>query len=252
MSRILWKASPFFKARGSNPLDMVVIHHIGSKNGKIYSIEGTITWFTDTEVHRNKETGKIENAVSAHYAIPREAHTDYDIVQFVKDTDVAYHAGDSQWAINGKTRKYINQYSIGIELEGDGNVFEYTDFQYDTLISLVKDLMSKHNIPEQNIVGHEDISPGRKVDPGKLFDWKRLRQGVAPTISVISTPPISSGSVAPSATPSAAPPSPPAPKMPDDQFYMGGGKNKDGKRPNFLIALLQAILQMFVGASKKS
>ena len=179
-----WLPSPFFKSRGNYPLDTIVIHHIGSKNQKLYSVGGTLTWFTDEEVHRNKETGKIENKVSAHYVIPREPHKGNDLYHLVKDEDIAYHAGVSQWTYNDKLRKYINRYSIGIELEGDGNVFFYTDFQYEVLIWLIKDYIKKYNIDEANIVGHEDISPGRKVDPGKFFDWKRLRSKLTPPITV--------------------------------------------------------------------
>ena len=234
MNKILWKPSPFCKSRGNYPLDMIIIHHIGSKNGKLFSIEGTITWFTSIDAHKNPQTGAIENQVSAHYAIPRTTHTDYDVVQFVKDIDIAYHAGDSQWVVDGKTRKFINSYSIGIELEGDGNLVEYTDYQYSTLIELVKSLADRYKIPENNIVGHEDIAPSRKIDPGKLFDWMRLRKGInIPVPTVVSTsigPQSSSMSVE---------------KVPDDQFYMGGGTNKDGKRPNLFEFIIEAIKSLF-------
>jgi N-acetyl-anhydromuramyl-L-alanine amidase AmpD len=179
-----WLPSPFFKSRGNFPLDMVVIHHIGSQNKKLYSVGGTLTWFTNEEVHRNKQTGKIENKVSAHYVIPRETHKGNDLYHLVKDEDIAYHAGVSQWTVNDKLRKYINRYSIGIELEGDGNIAYYTDFQYEVLTWLIKDIISKYDIKEQNIVGHEDIAPGRKVDPGKFFDWKKLRSKLSPPIII--------------------------------------------------------------------
>lgn len=180
-----WLPSPFYEKRGNYPLDMIIIHHIGSNNGKLYTVKGTLTWFTDIEVHRNKETGKIENKVSAHYVIPRQTHENNDLYHLVKDIDIAYHAGESQWIVNGKLRKYINRYSIGIELEGDGNLIEYTNFQYDVLIWLIKDLMKNYNIPEELILGHEDIAPGRKVDPGKLFNWKRLRSALSSSSTII-------------------------------------------------------------------
>jgi N-acetyl-anhydromuramyl-L-alanine amidase AmpD len=149
----------------------------------------------------------------------------------VKDTDIAYHAGESQWVVDGKTRKYINNYSIGIELEGDGNLVEYTDFQYDTLIELVKTLKDKYKITENNIVGHEDIAPTRKVDPGKFFDWMHLRKGISP--SVITAP-------------VAAPTVPPViEKLPDEQFFMRGGTNKDGRRPGWFASLLKILLGLF-------
>jgi N-acetyl-anhydromuramoyl-L-alanine amidase len=174
--------TPFKKSRGNYPLDTVVIHHIGSSKGKLYGVKGTITWFTNLEVHRNKETGKIENQVSAHYVIPREPYRGADVVQHAKHEDITYHAGRSSWKYKDNTKKVgLNKYSIGIELAGDGNLVAYTEFQYETLIELLKEIISEHNIPVENIVGHEDISPGRKVDPGKFFEWGRVRDALMKT-----------------------------------------------------------------------
>lgn len=178
MYRKLKLSSPFYSSRGENPLDMIVIHHIGSRDGKLYGVRGTITWFTNEEVHRNKKTGKIENKVSAHYIIPRSPYKEHEVIQCVEDKDVAWHAGRSEWVVGGKLRKGINKYSIGIELEGDGNLVEYTEFQYRVLAELIKDLMADHGISADNIVGHEDISPRRKVDPGEKFDWVRLKKDI--------------------------------------------------------------------------
>jgi AmpD protein len=182
-----WIPSPFIHERPAGcPLDMIVIHHIGSKNGKLYTISGTIAWFTNESLHVNKTTGVVENRVSAHYIIPRSIYEKQtDMIALVKHEEVAYHAGDSSWTVNGVTRSNINNYSIGIELEGDGNAIEYTDFQYDRLTKLVKELMQKYNITDANIVGHEDIAPGRKTDPGIFFDWKRLRVSIAPKIQIV-------------------------------------------------------------------
>jgi N-acetyl-anhydromuramyl-L-alanine amidase AmpD len=223
---------------------MIVIHHIGSKEGKLYGVGGTLTWFTNTEVHKNPKTGVIENKVSAHYIIPREEYKNSDVIHLVNHADIAYHAGYSQWLVDGKTRKSINNYSIGIELEGDGNFVDYTDFQYETLIELIKDITALHDIPESNIVGHEDVSPGRKVDPGKLFDWKRLRKGLTPSVlftpngpytEVTVTPdeptPVSSGIIAP-------------PTL-DEINVMGGGENSVGKPGNFISTFLKLIQKIF-------
>ncbi len=229
-----WIPSPFFSARGNKPIDMLIIHHIGSDNGKIYSISGTISWFTDEKTHLNPTTGKIENPVSAHYIIPREPYKGYDVIQVVKDADIAFHAGDSKWTVQGLERRYINQYSIGIELEGDGNVFEYTEYQYEILIELTKQLMAAHNIPEENILGHEDIAPGRKVDPGKLFDWKKYRQALTPeVITNVAAPAIPVlNNIAP-------------PKVPDEKIYKESGTNNAGKSANFFSYLLSVILRFF-------
>lgn len=173
-----WIESPFFEERKSYPLDMIIIHHLGSLNNELYTISGALSWFTDESLHLNPSSGLIENKVSAHYVIPRKKHDDNDLYYLVKEENIAYHAGISQWVVNGKMRKYLNKYSIGIDLEGDGNLIEYTDYQYDVLIWLIKDLMNSYSIPESNIVGHEDVVVGKKIDPGMYFDWKKLRTAI--------------------------------------------------------------------------
>lgn len=247
MVRKLFIQSPFYQSRGSNPVDMIVIHHIGSSSGKIFSVEGAIKWFTDVETHRNKDTGKVENPVSAHYIIPRKPYKDqYDTIQTVKDEDIAWHAGDSTWAFKGKSRRYINKYSIGIELEGDGNAFEYTDYQYGVLVELVSELVKKFNISENNVVGHEDIAPQRKVDPGRMFDWKKLRMGVYHV-----TPVTTLGT----ATPQVDPPPPmvsnpsvvtvaPIVHYTTDPIKMQGGKNSVGKSSSILDILIKIIIKL--------
>ena len=89
------------------------------------------------------------------------------IVQFVPFDLAAWHAGVS----NFKGRDNCNQFSIGIELEGTDNA-KYTKEQYDSLVRVTKILMSKFpEIKKENIVGHSDIAPERKTDPGESFDW---------------------------------------------------------------------------------
>jgi N-acetyl-anhydromuramyl-L-alanine amidase AmpD len=200
-----WIPSPFFYARPTNcPLDMIVIHHIGSKDGSLYSVDGAVAWFTNEKIHVNPKTGKIENKVSAHYIIPRDTYdVQTDMIALVKEEDVALHAGESSWKVDGVVRTRINNYSVGIELEGDGNLVEYTDFQYERLAELVRELCEKHGIKENNIVGHEDVAPDRKVDPGRMFDWKRLRTDIAPKVQVVVTKPA---------------------RLPTGDFYMGSGE----------------------------
>lgn len=256
-----WLPSPFFMSRGNYPLDMIVIHHIGSQNGKLYSVKGTLTWFTDVNVHKNKETGKIENQVSAHYVLPRAQHDGNDVYSLVKDTDIAYHAGESQWIVDGKLRKFINRYSIGIEMEGDGNLVEYTDYQYEVFAWLVKNLMDQYNIPESNIVGHEDIAPKRKVDPGKLFDWKKFRSMINPPIIINTTenPPENTGvkETIPEAsntqsvsetTPTPSTTQAPIATTKEEPFFMGDGSKTHGG----LMQLILSIVSLFSGKSKSS
>ena len=90
----------------------------------------------------------------------------------------AWHAGDSQW----RGRTWLNASSIGIELvnEGyrdgaDGRQWQpYSEAQISALIALLKDIVQRHHLPVDSIIGHSDIAPQRKVDPGPLFPWKRL------------------------------------------------------------------------------
>lgn len=107
--------------------------------------------------------------VSAHYLIKENG----EIFQLVKDENVAWHAGKSSW--HKKDR--LNQNSIGIELDNLGNK-EFTKDQMDSCIELCKDLAEKYNIPKENFIGHSDVAPERKIDPGIFFNWKLLsKQG---------------------------------------------------------------------------
>ena len=103
--------------------------------------------------------------VSAHFLIRRDG----ELVQFVATNKRAWHAGQSCF----NNRDNVNDFSIGVELEGiDDGPFE--DAQYDTLVRLTQVLMSAYPaIKKQNVVAHSDIAPGRKTDPGDLFDWAR-------------------------------------------------------------------------------
>lgn len=101
--------------------------------------------------------------VSAHFLVRRDGA----LVQFVRCADRAWHAGASCWA--GAAR--CNDFSIGIELEGVDDE-PYEDAQYDTLVALVAALRARY--PIEDVVGHSDIAPGRKTDPGPAFDWARL------------------------------------------------------------------------------
>jgi len=102
--------------------------------------------------------------VSAHFLIRRGGR----ITQFVPCGKRAWHAGASCYA----GRERCNDFSIGIELEGTGDT-AYTDPQYEALAALIGALRARY--PIADVVGHSDIAPGRKFDPGPSFDWERLR-----------------------------------------------------------------------------
>lgn len=102
--------------------------------------------------------------VSSHFVVRRSG----ELLQFVATTERAWHAGRSLW----RGRPECNDYSVGIELEGlEGESFE--GVQYERLAELLRALKRQHSVSE--VVGHEHVAPGRKIDPGPGFDWVRLR-----------------------------------------------------------------------------
>ena len=107
--------------------------------------------------------------VSSHYLISRTGK----IIQLVKDNNIAWHAGISNWF----KFKNLNKNSIGIELENKGHQYGYQAFpskQIVQLIKILKILKRKFKIKNVNITGHSDVAPNRKIDPGEKFPWKKL------------------------------------------------------------------------------
>jgi len=107
--------------------------------------------------------------VSSHYLISQNGK----VYQLVMDNRIAWHAGKSCW---GKY-KNLNKSSIGIEMVNKGHKFGYTNFkkkQLSNLIKICQNLIKKYKIKKPNIVGHSDIAPLRKLDPGEKFPWKKL------------------------------------------------------------------------------
>ncbi|WP_066556032.1 N-acetylmuramoyl-L-alanine amidase [Croceicoccus bisphenolivorans] len=110
-----------------------------------------------------------DSKVSAHYCITRGGK----IVQMVEEEKRAWHAGRSYW----RGQSDVNSASIGIELDNPGHTWGYEHFpedQMQVLIRLLNDIVKRHDIPRANIVGHSDVAPARKDDPGEKFDWDRL------------------------------------------------------------------------------
>ena len=103
--------------------------------------------------------------VSAHYLVTREG----EIFRLVDEDKRAWHAGEGRWA--GKDD--INSRSIGIELDNDGES-AFPDAQMEALEWLLGDIMERHEIEPKSIIAHSDMAPGRKIDPGRMFDWQRL------------------------------------------------------------------------------
>jgi len=157
--------SPNCDARPDDPApSLIVIHNISLPPDE-FGGPGVIELFTnqlDPSTHPYYAT-IAELKVSAHFFIRRDG----EIIQFVSCTERAWHAGASTW----RGRERCNDFSIGIELEGSDTT-PFTDAQYAQLASLTATLKSTY--PILDIVGHADIAPGRKTDPGPHFDWTRL------------------------------------------------------------------------------
>ncbi|KZX78040.1 N-acetyl-anhydromuranmyl-L-alanine amidase [Oleiphilus sp. HI0009] len=159
--------SPNFNQRpdGSEP-SLLVIHNISLPPG-VYGGNEVDDFFLnrlDHDMHPFfDEIRGVE--VSAHFYIRRDGR----VTQFVSCLDRAWHAGVSTFC----GRENCNDYSIGVELEGqDDDAF--TDAQYESLVHLTRALMDEYPIvSKDNIVGHSDIAPERKTDPGPMFDWNR-------------------------------------------------------------------------------
>ena len=147
--------SPNFnsKKRPNKQIRFIVLHYTGmrSENAAI-----------------NKLTN-IQSQVASHYLITRNGK----IINLVPDLYIAWHAGISSW----KTLNSLNKNSIGIEITNPGHQFGYKKFsknQINSLINLSKFLIKKYKINKRNILGHSDIAPDRKKDPGEKFPWEYL------------------------------------------------------------------------------
>jgi len=159
--------SPNFDARPQAvPVTLVVLHSISLPPGEFGgdAIERLFSNRLDWNAHPYYE-GIRGLKVSAHFLIRRSGQT----LQFVSCEDRAWHAGRSAW----RGQADCNRYSVGIELEGlEGSTFEPA--QYVSLARLLRALARQY--PIQEVVGHEDVAPGRKSDPGAGFDWQQLRR----------------------------------------------------------------------------
>jgi N-acetylmuramoyl-L-alanine amidase len=146
--------SPNFDARKHGlPPDMVLLHYTGMQSG---------------DAALNRLTSG-DSKVSAHYVVFEDGR----IVQCVPEHLRAWHAGVSCWA----GERDINARSIGIELVNPGHEFGYVPFpeeQMAALIDLAGDILKRHPIPPHRVLGHSDVAPARKTDPGEFFSWAQL------------------------------------------------------------------------------
>jgi N-acetylmuramoyl-L-alanine amidase len=152
LNQIIDTPSPNFDERDA-PISMVVLHYTGMQDAA-----SAITRLADPEAK-----------VSAHYVVTEDGQ----VVRMVPEDKRAWHAGRSHW--RGITD--INSASIGIEIVNPGHEFGYRPFpdeQIDALIQLMQGIKERYGITRGNVVGHSDIAPARKQDPGELFPWARL------------------------------------------------------------------------------
>ena len=168
---VFYLASPNCDERPAGmPIELLVVHAISLPPGVFggSAIEDLFLNRLDPAAHPYY-AGIAGLRVSAHFVIRRDGAC----VQFVPCLKRAWHAGESHW--RGRSR--CNDFSIGVELEGaDDLVFE--DAQYDALARLTRGLQKAYPIGE--ILGHSDIAPERKTDPGPNFDWPRFRRLITP------------------------------------------------------------------------
>lgn len=146
------RPSPNFDER-KLPVSMIVLHYTGMPDA-----EGALQRLTSDEAK-----------VSAHYCVLEDG----EIIQLVDEDKRAWHAGKSYW--RGVTD--VNSASVGIEIVNPGHEFGYRPFpdeQVAAVMGLVNDVKNRHGISRGNIVGHSDIAPTRKEDPGELFPWAEL------------------------------------------------------------------------------
>jgi len=146
------RPSPNFDER-QLPVSILVLHYTGMPDA-------------DSAIQRLLDP---DSRVSAHYLVDEDG----TVLRMVREDKRAWHAGRSYW--RGITD--VNSASIGIEIVNPGHEFGYRPFpeaQMDALCRLVADIRGRHRIPRANVVGHSDVAPARKEDPGELFDWARL------------------------------------------------------------------------------
>ncbi len=163
MSAPVERPSPNFDRRpagagGEATVDMLVLHYTGMRDAE------------EALAHLCDPAAKV----SAHYVIDEEG----TVFVLVDEGCRAWHAGAASWRGRGD----VNGRSLGIELVNPGHEFGYrafADAQMTALQGLARDILARHPIPPRNVVGHSDVAPRRKRDPGELFDWARLaRAGV--------------------------------------------------------------------------
>ena len=168
LSDVQFISSPNYDDRPpGNEISLLVIHNI-SMPPDVFEGDGVIDLFTN---QLNLDVSYYESIrglkVSAHFFVRRNG----EIIQFVSCRKRAWHAGKSCW----KEKECCNDFSIGVEMEGSDTT-PFTDSQYVALVSLTMELSRVY--PIADIIGHSDIAPKRKTDPGPYFDWHHYQEAL--------------------------------------------------------------------------
>jgi AmpD protein len=171
LGNAIWRISPNQDSRpeGATP-DLIVVHHISLPPGGFKSSASSQYVIDFFQNNLNPATHPYfeeigSQKVSSHFLIARTGQ----LIQFVSTQNKAWHAGASSFL----GRERCNDFSIGIELEGDGDT-PFESAQYKVLANLVQELSKSY--PHLQFAGHSDIAPDRKTDPGKFFDWKKFQK----------------------------------------------------------------------------
>ncbi len=171
--RFLDRPSPNFDARNA-AIDLVVLHYTGMQGAEV-----ALARLTDPAPIAGKYPGPWQapeldpatplGRASAHYVVDEAGR----IYRLVAEQSRAWHAGASSW----EGRADTNDRAIGIEIVNGGHDFglpDYPDAQIEAVIALVRDILARHALAPARVVGHSDVAPGRKRDPGEKFPWSRL------------------------------------------------------------------------------
>jgi AmpD protein len=163
-------ACPNMDERSGDKITLIVIHNISLPAGHFGSSCIRKLFCNELDTATHVDFGDLlEMRVSSHLFVRRDG----SVLQFVPFNKRAWHAGES--IFNGQSG--CNDFSIGIELEGTDDS-GFREVQYAKLAKITDQLLAQYHIPPDNIVGHSDIAPGRKTDPGPQFDWIKFRKSL--------------------------------------------------------------------------
>jgi N-acetylmuramoyl-L-alanine amidase len=171
--RISDRPSPNFDDRGGRPIDLLILHYTGMPSREI-----ALKRLTDPVPRAGEyafpweqipDPEKVLGRVSAHYVVEEDG----SILRLVDEAKRAWHAGLGAWAGHGD----LNHRSIGIEIINGGHDFGLPDYPYEQIeavTDLVADIVKRHGLKPHQVVGHSDVAPLRKADPGEKFPWRHL------------------------------------------------------------------------------